>query len=66
MELKLARNSEELGAEAGYFCPCHGSVYDVSGRVRVGPAVQNLVVPAYNIKRDADGVPQSIEIGKAA
>ncbi len=65
VELKLARDIEEKGVEAGYFCPCHGSVYDVSGRVRVGPAVLNLVVPAYNIKRDDDGTAISIEIGKA-
>lgn len=66
VELKLARDTDQLGAEAGYFCPCHGSVYDISGRVRVGPAVLNLVVPAYNIKRDGEGLPTAIEIGKEA
>ena len=66
VELKLANDSSLLGTEAGYFCPCHGSVYDVSGRVRVGPAVLNLVVPAYNIKRGEDGIPTAIEIGKDA
>lgn len=65
VELKVARDVDQKGIEAGYFCPCHGSVYDVSGRVRVGPAVLNLVVPAYNIRRDEDGNPTSIEIGKA-
>ncbi len=65
VELKVARDIEQQGVEAGYFCPCHGSVYDVSGRVRVGPAVLNLVVPAYNIKRDDGGKAISIEIGKA-
>lgn len=66
VELKLAKDTDQKGIEAGYFCPCHGSVYDVSGRVRVGPAVLNLVVPAYTINRDDDGVAQSITIGKAA
>jgi ubiquinol-cytochrome c reductase iron-sulfur subunit len=33
--------------EGGYFCPCHGSVYDASGRIRQGPAPANLAVPPY-------------------
>ncbi|QXX75587.1 Ubiquinol-cytochrome c reductase iron-sulfur subunit [Methylovirgula sp. HY1] len=35
------------GAYDGWFCPCHGSVYDTSGRIRQGPAPYNLVVPIY-------------------
>jgi ubiquinol-cytochrome c reductase iron-sulfur subunit len=35
------------GPYDGWFCPCHGSVYDTSGRIRQGPAPYNLVVPAY-------------------
>jgi ubiquinol-cytochrome c reductase iron-sulfur subunit len=31
----------------GWFCPCHGSQYDSSGRIRKGPAPYNLEVPAY-------------------
>jgi ubiquinol-cytochrome c reductase iron-sulfur subunit len=31
----------------GWFCPCHGSHYDTSGRIRKGPAPQNLPVPQY-------------------
>ena len=31
----------------GYFCPCHGSHYDASGRIRKGPAPLNLEVPKY-------------------
>jgi ubiquinol-cytochrome c reductase iron-sulfur subunit len=31
----------------GFFCPCHGSHYDVSGRIRLGPAPLNLEVPPY-------------------
>lgn len=32
----------------GYFCPCHGSQYDTSGRIRKGPAPRNLDVPQYS------------------
>jgi len=35
------------GDYGGWFCPCHGSHYDVSGRVRKGPAPKNLLVPPY-------------------
>ena len=31
----------------GWFCPCHGSHYDTSGRIRKGPAPTNLEVPKY-------------------
>lgn len=31
----------------GYFCPCHGSHYDASGRIRKGPAPLNLEIPEY-------------------
>ncbi|CAJ0602921.1 unnamed protein product [Cylicocyclus nassatus] len=40
-------NSGDFG---GYFCPCHGSHYDGSGRIRKGPAPLNLHVPAYSFK----------------
>jgi len=36
------------GDYAGWFCPCHGSHYDVSGRIRKGPAPLNLEVPPYS------------------
>lgn len=36
----------------GWFCPCHGSHYDVSGRIRKGPAPLNLVVPEYKFLSD--------------
>ncbi len=36
----------------GWFCPCHGSHYDTSGRVRIGPAPTNLEVPAYTYQSD--------------
>ncbi len=35
------------GDFGGWFCPCHGSHYDTSGRIRVGPAPLNLEVPPY-------------------
>jgi len=35
------------GEYKGWFCPCHGSVYDTSGRIRKGPAPKNLEVPPY-------------------
>ncbi|MCA6118550.1 ubiquinol-cytochrome c reductase iron-sulfur subunit [Bradyrhizobium sp. WSM 1738] len=40
------------GAYDGFFCPCHGSVYDTSGRIRQGPAPTNLVVPPYSFVSD--------------
>lgn len=36
----------------GWFCPCHGSHYDTSGRIRKGPAPTNLVVPPYEFVSD--------------
>ena len=35
------------GDWGGYFCPCHGSHYDASGRIMKGPAPENLEVPEY-------------------
>ncbi|MBI3274589.1 MAG: Rieske 2Fe-2S domain-containing protein, partial [Methylocystis sp.] len=37
----------------GWFCPCHGSTYDTSGRIRSGPAPSNLEVPQYSFLSDA-------------
>lgn len=36
----------------GWFCPCHGSHYDVSGRIRKGPAPLNLEIPPYKFVED--------------
>ncbi len=36
----------------GWFCPCHGSHYDTAGRIRRGPAPQNLAVPQYSYLTD--------------
>jgi len=44
----------EAGDYGGWFCPCHGSHYDISGRARKGPAPLNLEVPAYEFN-DAEG-----------
>lgn len=38
----------ESGDYGGWFCPCHGSQYDTSGRIRKGPAPLNLAIPDYN------------------
>jgi len=37
----------DKGEYNGWFCPCHGSHYDTSGRVRKGPAPKNLEIPKY-------------------
>ena len=43
----------DQGPYDGYFCPCHGSVYDTSGRIRQGPAPLNLVLPPYAFTTDS-------------
>ena len=40
------------GEFKGWFCPCHGSVYDTSARIRKGPAPKNLAVPPYEFLND--------------
>ncbi|KAJ5098725.1 Ubiquinol-cytochrome c reductase iron-sulfur subunit [Penicillium argentinense] len=42
----------EAGDYGGWFCPCHGSHYDISGRIRKGPAPLNLEVPSYQFPED--------------
>ncbi len=46
------RQGDPLGEWGGWFCPCHGSHYDTSGRVRRGPAPTNLLVPPYRFQSD--------------
>jgi ubiquinol-cytochrome c reductase iron-sulfur subunit len=41
------------GEYGGFFCPCHGSQYDTSGRIRRGPAPANLAVPPYAFVSDS-------------
>jgi ubiquinol-cytochrome c reductase iron-sulfur subunit len=40
------------GQFGGWFCPCHGSQYDTSARIRLGPAPKNLLVPPYKFATD--------------
>ncbi len=46
---KIGDNKGEYG---GWFCPCHGSHYDTSGRIRKGPAPLNLEIPPYEFVSD--------------
>ena len=46
------KTGEPRGPFGGWFCPCHGSAYDTSGRIRQGPAPQNLIVPPYEFTSD--------------
>ncbi len=52
---------ENKGPYGGYFCPCHGSMYDTAGRIRQGPAPLNLQVPDYRFTS-----PTTVEIGASA
>jgi ubiquinol-cytochrome c reductase iron-sulfur subunit len=45
-------SGEPRGRYGGFLCPCHGSQFDVAGRVRAGPAPTNLEVPAYRFLDD--------------
>ena len=49
---KGQKASEAHGEYDGWFCPCHGSHYDTSGRIRKGPAPKNLAVPPYEFISD--------------
>ena len=44
--------TDPRGDWGGWFCPCHGSQYDTSGRVRHGPAPLNLALPPYAFETD--------------
>ncbi|NBT52981.1 MAG: SDR family NAD(P)-dependent oxidoreductase [Marivivens sp.] len=52
---------EKRGEFGGYFCPCHNSQFDTSGRIRKGPSPANLPVPKYFFASD-----DMIVIGKEA
>ena len=43
---------DPMGAFGGWYCPCHGSHYDTSGRIRQGPATLNLPIPEYTYISD--------------
>ncbi|HEX2136736.1 MAG TPA: ubiquinol-cytochrome c reductase iron-sulfur subunit [Microvirga sp.] len=51
----------QQGEYKGWFCPCHGSVFDTSGRIRQGPAPVNLPVPPYTFVSDT-----KVRIGEEA
>ncbi len=42
----------QQGDFGGWFCPCHGSHYDTAGRIRKGPAPQNLPIPTFSFVSD--------------
>jgi len=42
----------EAGDFDGWYCPCHGSHYDTSGRIRKGPAPKNMTIPDYTYISD--------------
>jgi ubiquinol-cytochrome c reductase iron-sulfur subunit len=46
------KSGDPRGEYGGWFCPCHGSHYDTSGRIRKGPAPLNLAVPPYEFTGD--------------
>ena len=52
--------TDPRGPYAGWFCPCHGSIYDTSARIRQGPAPKNLYVPHYALAE-----PNLLHIGVA-
>jgi ubiquinol-cytochrome c reductase iron-sulfur subunit len=47
------KTGQSRGEFGGWFCPCHGSHYDTSGRIRKGPAPLNLPVPPYEFTGDS-------------
>ena len=46
------KQGEPKGDFDGWFCPCHGSHYDISGRIRRGPAPENMQIPKYTFLND--------------
>ncbi|EAU42240.1 probable ubiquinol-cytochrome c reductase iron-sulfur subunit protein [Fulvimarina pelagi HTCC2506] len=42
----------QAGDYDGYFCPCHGSHYDTAGRIRTGPAPENMAIPPFSFSDD--------------
>jgi len=50
--IPLGQDGAAVGEFGGWFCPCHGSHYDTSGRIRKGPAPRNLDIPPYTLGDD--------------
>ncbi|ETW10693.1 ubiquinol-cytochrome c reductase, iron-sulfur subunit [Roseivivax marinus] len=50
--IPLGQDGSAVGEFGGWFCPCHGSHYDTSGRIRKGPAPRNLDIPPYDLGDD--------------
>lgn len=50
--IPLGQDGVTVGDFGGWFCPCHGSHYDTSGRIRKGPAPRNLDIPPYELGED--------------
>jgi len=50
------KEADPRGEWGGWFCPCHGSHYDASGRIRKGPAPRNLEIPPYKFTSDTQVV----------
>lgn len=50
--IPLGQDGSTVGEYGGWFCPCHGSHYDTSGRIRKGPAPRNLDIPPYLLDDD--------------
>ena len=46
------KSGQTRGEYNGWFCPCHGSHYDTSGRIRKGPAPKNFPIPPYKFLSD--------------
>ena len=44
----------QSGPYDGWFCPCHGSAYDTAGRIRQGPAPENMAIPPYAFTTDTN------------
>ncbi len=55
------KDGDPVGDWGGWFCVCHGSVYDTAGRIRRGPAPRNLDLPPYRFLTDT-----MVRIGEAA
>lgn len=50
--IPLGQEGRSVGDWGGWFCPCHGSHYDLAGRIRKGPAPRNLDLPPYAFLND--------------